>query len=665
MMLVGFSRGCEDRSFPACLGRWGRAVLVFVGLLVAASASSLEAQTPSADRIGKTFFVGLDGNDQGPGTEKAPFRTVTKAQQAVRQWKQKKEVRGDIVVVLRGGVYELSEPLRFGPEDSGDENSRIIFRAAEKESVTLSGGRVITGWEQAEDNLWKAPCPLKPFRQLYVAGRRAVRARSGSVGDNPDPSRWEFLHDYARGGELPGAEFLHCEGFTSSALEMANWRRPEDLELVFVNIWSHMRYKVRELRREGDTLVVLMRQPEFLHGRFKEGVPVNMPAWMENALELLDEPGEWYWDGGEQLVYYKPRPGEDLTKDAVVAPQLERLVIVEGTADRPVRNIRFEGITFAYSNWTRPNDVGHADVQANFTLDSTSDRLLVRKGGYFMLHNECVKSPGAVVLRYAQGIEFERCTFTRLGSAGMDIERGSRGNLVSGCHFYDISGTAIQLGDVQKEDHHPEDPRDFVAHNRVANCLIHDCALEYMGGVGIFVGYTTQTKIVHNEICRLPYTGISVGWGWGEEDAGGGAYWQPFFYDTPTPSRENFIAYNHIHHIMRPMQDGGGIYTLGNQPGTRIWRNYIHHAVGAPGGIYLDEGSGFIEVTENVVHDVVTPINFNNRAQNRIDTCKVHGNFTYGVRPKRFPPAAEEVLTMAGIQAPYEDLLKHLSAEED
>jgi hypothetical protein len=659
-LLCDGRRQAGELSFRLVWGRLGIAIALVLGILVDRGLGR-EAR-PS--KVAVTFFVSPDGNDQAPGTESAPFRTLSRAQEAIRQWKRKQLTEGDIVVLLGGGVYELSQPLRFGPEDSGTDQFRIIYRAAGEE-VILSGGRGITGWQELENGVWKAPCPLKPFRQLYVGERRAVRARSGSLGENPDPGKWEFLQDYARGGELPDAEFLHAEGFSSSALEMAQWRRPNDLELVFVNVWSHMRYKVRELRREGETLVILMRQPEFLHGRFKEGMPVNLPAWVENALELLDEPGEWYWDAGGQIIFYKPRPGENLTAVPVIAPQLERLLIVEGTADRPVRNIRFEGITFAYSNWSRPNDVGHADVQANFTLDSTSDRLLVRKGGYFMLHNECVKSPGAVVLRYAQGIEFERCTFTRLGSAGLDIERGSRGNLVSGCHFYDISGTAIQIGDVQKEDHHPEDPRDIVAHNRVANCLIHDCALEYMGGVGIFVGYTTRTEIVHNEICRLPYTGISVGWGWGEEDAGGGAYWQPFFYDTPTPSRENFIAYNHIHHIMRPMQDGGGIYTLGNQPGTRIVANYIHHATGVPGGIYLDEGSGFIEVTENLIHDVATPLNFNNRAQDRISTCKVHKNFTYRSRPKKLPPDAERIMSLAGLEGPYENLLIHLPDTED
>ena len=97
-----------------------------------------------------------------------------------------------------------------------------------------------------------------------------------------------------------------------------------------------------------------------------------------------------------------------------------------------------------------------------------------------------------------------------------------------------------------------------------------------MGGVGVFAGYTEGTRIAHNEICRLPYSGISVGWGWGEEDAGGGGYNQPHRYDTPTPARNNRIEMNHLHHLMHPMMDGGGIYTLGNQPGTIIRGNHIH-----------------------------------------------------------------------------------------
>jgi hypothetical protein len=162
--------------------------------------------------------------------------------------------------------------------------------------------------------------------------------------------------------------------------------------------------------------------------------------------------------------------------------------------------------------------------------------------------------------------------------------------------------------------------------------------------VGIFVGYTKQTTVAHNEIRALPYSGISVGWGWGEEDAGGGAYKvQGPFYDRPTVCRENRILNNHIHHVMRELQDGGGIYTLGNQPGTLIAGNHIHDNRGAPGGIYLDEGSGFIEITGNSVYGVSTPMNFNNRAQDRIKTCREHGNF-FNVQPA--PP---KIVENAGI----------------
>ena len=198
--------------------------------------------------------------------------------------------------------------------------------------------------------------------------------------------------------------------------------------------------------------------------------------------------------------------------------------------------------------------------------------------------------------------------------------------MIRGCHFHDISGTAIQIGDVLEDDHHPDDPRKIVKDNTVANCYIHDVGVEFKGSVGIFVGYTDGTTIAHNEIRDLPYTGVSVGWGWGEEDAGGGAYGQRPFYETPTTAKNNRIELNHIHHVMQELNDGGGIYTLSNQPGTVIRGNHIHDNRGSPGGIYLDEGSGFIEITGNLVYNVRRAMNFNNRAQNRMATCKVHDN---------------------------------------
>ena len=272
-----------------------------------------------------------------------------------------------------------------------------------------------------------------------------------------------------------------------------------------------------------------------------------------------------------------------------------------------------------------------------------------------------LKSPANVVCHAAKSIRFERCTFTQLGGAGLDIEFGSQDNVVVGCRFCDISGTAVQVGDVLKDDHHPDDPRKIVKNNAVVNNYIHDCGVDYWGSVGVFAGYTEGTVIAHNEIANLPYSGISVGWGWGEEDAGGGNpdYQQPFKYDTPTPAKNNRIEYNNIHGAMSKTDDGGGIYTLGNQPGTIIRGNHIHDCKNPKStrnwasGIYLDEGSGFIEVTGNLVHDVPIPASYNNKAQNRLATCKEHDNFL-GSNPAE----AKTIADNAGLEAEYQDLLK-------
>jgi hypothetical protein len=573
--------------------------------------------------VQQAFWVSPNGDDRNPGSQAKPFATLDRARQAVRQ--VNRAMTGDILVTLRGGTYRLGQTLVFGPEDSGSGGHRVIYSARAGESPVLSGGRTVTGWRPDRDGRWKAPVKLDDFRQLYVNGRRAVRAR----GKPPA--------GLARQGD---------KGYRTSQGSMAGWKNPSDIEFCYQVVWCHTRCKVRAIRREGSEAVITMQQPAFRLALHKEGVRIDRPAYVENALELLDEPGEWYLDRPAHTVYYLPRPGEDMAKAEVVAPALDRLVELRGTLDRPVANLQFVGLTFAEAGWLEPDRVGHVDVQANFRLFEPN--LLERDGTLTTVHNEHVKSPSDVVCHAARGVRFERCTFTRLGGGGLDLEFGAQDNAVVGCHFHDISGTAIQVGDVLKADHHPDDRRAIVKDNLIADNYIHDCAVEYKGGVGIFAGYTDGTRILHNEICRLPYSGVSIGWGWGEEDAGGGAphYFQPFRYKTPTPAGKNRIEHNHIHHVMQELRDGGGVYTLGNQPGTVIRANHIHNNPGAPGGIYLDEGSGYIEVTGNLVYGVPRAMNFNNRAQNRIQSCKVHDNFF-----DRPPPGPQhDAAAMAKIQ---------------
>ena len=151
---------------------------------------------------------------------------------------------------------------------------------------------------------------------------------------------------------------------------------------------------------------------------------------------------------------------------------------------------------------------------------------------------------------------------------------------------------------------------------------------DYNSGIGVFVGYTEGTVVAHNEIFDVPYSGISVGWGWGMPDAGGGAYVDPIKWNTPTACRNNRIEFNHIHQMMQQLNDGGGVYTLSRQPGTVIRANHIHDGGKSrvSAGVYLDEGSADIEVSGNLIYRVPLPLKFNNHKQNRRASCKVENN---------------------------------------
>jgi len=572
------------------------------------------------------FFVSSAGDDAGPGTRAHPFRTVERARDAVRAAR----AASGAAVVLKAGTYRLAEPLRFGPEDSGSPGSPVVYRAEKPGSVVLSGGRPITGWVKQPNGLYRALAPKANFRQLYVNGVRATRARGGAL---PDCEPWGELKATIkplRDGVMyaPLTDVAEA-GFRTSNGAMAKWRNPSDIELGFFLWWSHMICRVESIRPDGDGAILSMAQPGFLFACRKGGVQADIPAYVENALELLDEPGEWYLDRAEGAVYYMPRPGEDLSTAEVIAPVLTELVRVEGTPDEPAHDIRFEGIAFSHATWLRPSEYGHPDVQANFILAADMP-VFTRpefEKGYVPVHNEYAKSPANVVVHAGHRIDFAGCAFRHLGGAGLDLEYGAQGNAVAGCLFEDISATGIQVGDVQRDDHHPSRPALTVRGNRVTNNHIRRVGVEFEDSIGIFCGFTDGTLIAHNEIHDLPYSGVSVGWGWGEEDAGGGAYVMPFDYETPTAARLNQIEFNHIHHCMQRRSDGGGIYTLSRQPGTVIRGNHIHdNGPGVPGGIYLDEGSSLIEVSWNLVHGVATAMNYNNRAQNRIATCEEHDN---------------------------------------
>lgn len=552
------------------------------------------------------IYVSPDAKGVQLGTKSRPFRTLAQAQKAVRL------VNGfmlsDINVRLMDGTYQLSDTLTLTERDSGSNGRTITWEAAPGAKPVISGGVEVTKWKVSDPakGIWSANVKDLDARQLYVDGAPATRARSG---------------------ENPGGFNKTDGGYALTDSSMKDWKNQDRIEVASSWGWKLQRCLVESITADKMT----MQQPCWHNANLQQGQEIQNPTWIENAYELLDQPGEWYLDTDADLLSYKPIDGKDPNTSEIILPKVQSLVDVQGTLKKPVHDIAFSGITFSHSTWMEPSSSdGLIEGQAGFrmvgegnpTFDSTR------------LHWK--KTPGAVNVGFSRGISFEDSVFTHLGAVGLNLNTGSQKTTITGNVFTDVAGTGIQIGGTDIVDHHPDDKRQITKDTTVRNNLIHDVATNYRGSVAILAGYTDHTVIEHNRVRDLPYSGISVGWGWGLTDKGGNTSYPTNGgitpYTTDTPSRETIVRYNHISNIMRSQADGGAIYTLSRSPESEVSNNLItdipDHAYGA---IYHDESSRYFRNFNNAFCNIAFQWMLINRGfdldvQRNITTTERYGN---------------------------------------
>ncbi len=579
--------------------------LGLAGAIPAANAESAALRVPPCQI---SYWVAPDGNDAGAGDQQDPFASLERARDALRADKAAGNAVGgrracSRVVTLRGGQYRLTTPFVLEPRDSGTPGRPVIYRAAANEHPVITGSIAVTGWTLHDPalGLWRANLGTnfigpQRTRQLYVNGRRAVRAQS-----EPDPDSFERT--------ASGYRFLAA----TPGQQPPVWRNPAAMEAVTLPQWKMMRCPVREAA--GPDLTMEPRcwknANVFTATNGQSLWNFRQLAWLENAYEFLDQPGEWYLDNTTGQLYYIPLPGEDMATAVVELPLLETLVDVQGALGRPVTHLRFEGLTFSYATWLQPStSEGYAADQSGFHLVGP-DHLPNIIG-----HDpHDARTPGNVRLRFAQHIEFLHNAFTHLGAVALDFDTGSQFNVIADNSFEDISSAAIQMGGITRADHHPDYPDQVTRDNLITNNLVRFTGQEFWDAAGIYVGFTTHTTVSHNDISDVPWSGIAIGWGWGLLDQGAfpglpGAtqgMWGP--WDTPSTSRGNRIVHNRIQRFLGQLWDGGAIYTQAAQgasllDGELIAWNVISDKRPDAGGnaIYTDGGSRYVTLFENVVY---------------------------------------------------------------
>ena len=548
------------------------------------------------------IYVSLQGNDKNPGTKEAPFYTLNRAIKQAREWRRlnRLEVAGGIYISLEEGVYAQRNSLFLRPEDSGTPDSPTVICAVDGAHPVISGGVAVTGWkrgynhpaipEKLKQKIWSAEAPLignrrVETRQMWVNGHKVQRAAQFPDGGL---ERMIDFNPEEQTITIPVSQSVNPERLQNAG----------QLEMIVHQRWAIAILRVKSIDAKDGQAVVRFHEPES-HLEFAHPWPQpviggekgNSSFCLTNALELLDQPGEWFQEYPSGTIYYYPQAGENMETAEVIIPALETLVTIDGTLSRPVKHIQFNGITFAHTSWMRPSFQGHVTLQGGFPL---LDAYKLQEPGLpekAELENQAwiIRPETAIRVRGAEHIDFKHCTFRHLSSTGLDYEWAVTASSVEDCQFTDIGGTALLVGafpDGGFETHVPfipADVRELCSHITIRNNFISNVTNEDWGCVGIGAGYVRNMDISHNEVCHLNYSGICVGWGWTSLESG---------------MCNNRIEANYVHHFARRLYDAGGLYTLSNQPGSVMRNNRIEHLIEAPYAtndrafyIYLDEAT--------------------------------------------------------------------------
>jgi hypothetical protein len=551
-----------------------RLLTVWPLILLIATAHALGAAEPLTYYVspeGNDLYSGLLARNNGARTD-GPFATVQHARDVARSALRGMDAnsRRPVNIVLRGGTYWLSVPLIIRPEDSGTPDAPVTWAAYKNETPVLSAGRQIRGWDKVTFNghpVWAAKVPQlrnadQAIHEFWFKGQRRFLARSPKQG-------------YFHIGELPDVikSTPQQQGqtrFKFAQADLHDWPDISDADVVVMSLWTESHLPVVAVDEQEQ--MVRFSKPSV----FK--LSVGDPYYIEGAAELLNQPGEWYFERKTGTIYYYPIPGEMMLGSEAVIPWHEQVLRLEGDSlsQQFVHDMRFVGITFANSEWDLPRyqPPGAGTIRSGFGQAAEG-------------------VPGAVWGTGVRDCVFEICAVTHAGNYGIELVGGCQKNKISYCTLTDLGAGGIKLGETAI---HMADAEQTRA-NLISDCTVSNCGNIFHSAVGIWLGQTSDNLVTHNEIHGLWYSGISVGWTWGYGNS---------------LSSGNVFEFNNVHHIGTPrdgvepiLSDMGGIYVLGGRKGTVVRNNVFHDIAGlhyGGWGIYFDEGTSDTLAQNNLVY---------------------------------------------------------------
>lgn len=541
------------------------------------------------------FYVSTDGNDSWSGAypiavdelDDGPFATIERARDAIRELKTGGGLPGPMTVMIRGGIYELGQTLRFAAEDSGTEAAPITYRSFPGEQATLSGGRTITGWEDVGDGLYEADLSDQNlsgafFHQLFYGDQRQILARHPNV-DPAHPRTGGFAYIWEVSTPRDQA-FYYEEG----ALPFENWGILSQAQVVttYGRGWNFAITPILNVDVDRRLITVEEVRREFIaDNRFI----------VQNIREALDTPGEWFFNRETSLLSFASPSGTIEESDTIVVPVLDHVIEVEGSVPYP-----HGYLTISYKG-----------TREDYPVD-----------------------PNPPPLEPVEYLRFEGLRLVHAKHDGIRLV-GARDCEVVGNQVTNVGNVGINLGGVANAHFEVGNPReneptgfsggvggagqDLLFNAPCLSCTITGNDVWSVGSDGIFL-YGTANIAENNHVYDIGLfdkdcAGINA---WGEENV----VRRNTIHDVPrnaifTKGIENLIELNALFHTMLETCDGGAIRMCqrnDNLVGTIIRDNEIldTHGYGYPigmdyvspyfsWGIYLDDITSGTTIQGNVI----------------------------------------------------------------
>jgi hypothetical protein len=452
--------------------------------------------------------------------------------------------------------------------------------------ASISGGIPITGWTQVSGNTYSATVPQSIFvNQLFINNQRIVRSRVPTnfsdylqyAAPLKDPSQARYGFQYQRG--------------------QFDYKSLVDAMVVVYQSWTTSHHYIDHLIPANNT-IIFSNPSDRPIGSFT--TQANRRFHIENLCEALT-PNSFCFVNETKTVTLMTDGSYDPAKAQIIASVYEYVVAITGKdVNQSAEDIIIDNLAIQHSAW----NIGRtqqADSQAASFLESAS-----------------------LYIANATSIVVSNVEVSHTGSYGIWVKEGTTNINIINSLVTDTGAGGIRIGQTILPV-----PTPTSSVNIISNEVSYGGNV-FPSGVGVISHRASDIVIADNLIHHHRYTGVSVGWQWGY---------------APSETSNVLVQGNYIHDTGRHILcDQGGIYTLGVQPGTVITNNVVKNVFSyaqAMWGIYLDEGSSQLVISNNVVYNIGWASMFQHYGANNTIINNVFARASLNPPPRRGDPTAD------------------------